>query len=60
MTEVFVIEKMIAVGIWELLSNKAYKNERKALDDCEHVIKFMQKTNKNFAARVTKLLINKD
>ena len=42
MTEVFVIEKMIAPGIWELLSNKAYKNERNALDDCEHIIKYMQ------------------
>ena len=58
MTEVFVIEKMVVLGVWELLSNKAYKNKGTALDNCERVMKYMQKSDKNFAARVTKLLID--
>lgn len=60
MTEVFIIEKMIVLGVWEILSNVAYKDERTALDMCESIIKYMQKTDKNFTARVTKLLINMD
>ena len=60
MTEVFIIEKMIVLGVWEILSNVAYKDERTALDKCESIIKYMQNTDKNFAARVTKLLINMD
>ena len=60
MTEVFIIEEMVVPGIWEILSNVVYKNEGTAIDKCESIIKYMQKTDKNFVARVTKLLINKD
>lgn len=60
MTEVFVIEKMVVLGVWERLSNVVYKNEGTAIDQCESIIKYMQKTDKSFTARVTKLLINKD
>lgn len=60
MTEVFIIEKMIELGVWEILSNVAYKNEGTAIDKCQLIIKYMQKNDKNFVARVTKLLINMD
>ena len=59
MKEVFVLEKLIALGFWELLSDKFYTDERKAIDDCIDLMKKMQQTNPNFAARVTKLeLVN--
>jgi hypothetical protein len=57
MVEVFIIERMIAPGIWELLSDTAYLNKSTALTECEFAIKTMQKTDKNFAARVSKLKI---
>ena len=61
MTEIFVIEKMVALGLWELVSNKAYKNLGTAINDCDKLINFMQQNvDKSFAARVTKLLINMD
>lgn len=59
MEEIFVIERMIVVGVWELFSETFYTDERKALDDCLDIMKTMQKTDKNFAARVKKLKIKK-
>lgn len=59
MKEVFVIEKMVTLGFWELFSDKFYTDELKAIDDCIALMKKMQQTNPNFAARVTKLeLVN--
>ena len=59
MKEVFVIEKLVTFGFWELFSDKFYTDERKAIDDCIDLMKKMQQTNQNFAARVTKLeLVN--
>lgn len=59
MNEVFVIEKMVVIGVWELMSSTFYTDENKALDDCLNIMKEMQKVDKNFAARVTKLVIKK-
>ena len=59
MKEVFVIEKLVAIGFWELLSDKFYTDERKAIDDCLDLMKKIQQINPNLAARVTKLeLVN--
>lgn len=59
MKEVFVIEKLVTFGFWELFSNKFYTDELKAIDDSIDLMKKMQQTNPNFAARVTKLeLVN--
>ena len=55
MKEVFVIEKLVAIGFWELLSDKFYTDERKAIDDCLDLMKKIQQINPNLAARVTKL-----
>jgi len=55
MGDIFVIEKMVVIGVWELMSNTYYTDEKVALDNCLHIIKTMQKTDKNFCARVTKL-----
>ena len=57
MIEVFIIEKMVAPGIWELLSDIAYLNKSTALTECESATKVMQKIDKNFTARVSKLKI---
>lgn len=59
MNEVFVIERMVVVGVWELMSSTFYTDEKKALDDCLNIMKEMQNVDKNFAARVTKLVICK-
>lgn len=34
MNEVFVIEKMVVIGVWELMSNIFYTEEKEALDVC--------------------------
>ena len=33
MNEVFVIEKMVVVGVWELLSNIFFADEKAAIDE---------------------------
>ena len=59
MNKIFVIERMIAPGIWELLSETFYLDKKEAQDDCSDIVKFKRKTNTGFAARVTELEINK-
>lgn len=59
MSEIFVIERMIVVGVWELFSDRFYTDKKKALDDCLGIVKIMQEKDKTFAARVTTLKINK-
>lgn len=59
MDEIFVIERMLVVGVWELFSETFYTDEKKALDDCLGIMKMMQEKDKKFVARVTKLKINK-
>lgn len=60
MNEIFVIEKMVVVGVWELMSNIFYTDEKEALDNCFDITLKMQKIDKGFRARVTKLISNKD
>ena len=55
MKEVFVIEKMVVIGVWELLSNTFYTDEKKALDDCLDIMHRIHEKDKTFCARVTKL-----
>ena len=55
MNKVFVIEKMVAVGFWELMSNAFWTDEKEATLQCLHVIKSMRKIDPGFCARVTKL-----
>ena len=57
MTEVFVIERMIGPGVWELMSDRAFTDEVAANDVCLSCVKRMRKTDKWFTARVTKLQI---
>ena len=38
MNEVFVIEKMVVIGVWELMSSTFYTDENKALDDCLNIM----------------------
>lgn len=60
MDEVFVIEKMVVIGVWELMSNIFYTDEKEALDVCLDVTLKMQKIDKDFSARVTKIVSNKE
>ena len=60
MNEVFVIEKMVVVGLWELMSDTFFTDEKKALDVCLDVTLKMQKMDKSFSARVTKLTKSED
>ena len=55
MKEIFIIEKMVVIGVWELFSNTFYTDEKKALDECLSIMKRMQEIDENFCARVTKL-----
>lgn len=59
MTEVYVIEKMVVIGIWELLSDIFFTDEEEAIDYCLGITDKMLKIDKNFTARVTKLKIKK-
>jgi hypothetical protein len=55
MNEVFVIEKMVVIGVWELLSNIFFTDEKAAIDECLSITERMQKVDKEFCARVTTL-----
>ena len=55
MKEVFIIERLLAPGIWELFSNVFFTKELEAIDECLRINKQMQQREKNFCARVTKL-----
>lgn len=55
MEEIYVIERMISIGIWELFSDGFYTNEKEALDACLKLIHKMHHIDKNFVARVKKL-----
>lgn len=57
MKEVFVIERFVADGYWELMSDKAYMDKQQALEDCCFFIKELQKRDKHANARVKKLII---
>lgn len=55
MKEVFVIEQMVALGYWELMSDIFYTDEKEAVDMCLKAMQIRQQTDKNYCARVTKL-----
>ena len=55
MNEVYVIEKIVVVGIWELATDKFYTDEKEALNECENLTAAMQKYDQSFRARVKKL-----
>ena len=55
MNEVFVIERMVAPGIWELASDVFYTTEKEALSDCIQLMKLLQQTDKGACTRVTML-----
>lgn len=59
MNEIFVIEKMVVIGIWELLSDIFYTDEKAALDECFSLTKKMQERDKSFCTRVTTLKLKK-
>ena len=60
MREIFVLERMVALGVWELMSDTFYTDEREALDVSIDVMKKGQEYDKNFAVRVTKMVNNKN
>lgn len=55
MNEVFIIERMVAPGIWELASDAFYISEKEALTACIQLMKIMHKTGKGVCARITTL-----
>lgn len=59
MDEVFVIERMVVIGVWELMSPVFYTDEKEAQNVCSDNISKMRKINKGFNARVTKIVSNK-
>lgn len=59
MRKIFVLERMVALGVWELMSDTFYTDEREALDVSIDVMKKGQEYDKNFAVRVTKMVNNK-
>ena len=55
MNEVFVIEKMVIEGFWELVSDVFFVSEKEATDKCLSYMDYMKNHNKPFCARVKKL-----
>ena len=55
MKEVFVIEKMIVVGCWELFSQGYYLDEKVATDAAISVMDLYKSRNQEICLRVTKL-----
>ena len=58
MKEVFVIERELAPGIWEVVGEEAYSTEKRAIDICLSMTDTMKKYNKKFIGKVKKLKIN--
>ena len=57
MKEVFVIERCLAPGLWEIFGTTAYKNEKDSLDFCLDTMKKIEKIDPEFVLRPTKLEI---
>ena len=58
MKEIFVLEKMVALGMWELMSDTFFTDKREALDVSIDIMNKMKDRDKNFAVRVTTLVNN--
>lgn len=55
MKEIFIIERLVLDGIWELAIPTFYPDETTAKKDCIDMISKMQKVDTTFCARVKKL-----
>lgn len=55
MNEVFVIEKMVAIGVWELLSTAFYTDMQVAIDAQISINKKMKEMKKSIVTRITTL-----
>lgn len=55
MKEIFVIERLVLDGIWEIAIPTFYTDERTAVNECLDMIKKMRKVNATFCARIKKL-----
>lgn len=55
MSDVYIIEKMVVVGIWELACDTYYFDKKTALNDCEALTRQMLTKTKLFVARVKQL-----
>ena len=54
MEEVYVIERLITDGIWELFANIFYTDKKEALDVCKDIME-ARPMNKEVILRVTTL-----
>lgn len=59
MKEVYVLERMLAPGVWELINQVFYTEKKEALKDLLSYMESMKKMDKDPAARVTTLKLNK-
>lgn len=55
MREIFVIERLVLDGIWEIAIPTFYPDERAAINECLDMIRKMKKVDTTFCARVKKL-----
>lgn len=55
MNDVYIIEKMVVLGVWELMSNIYYTDHKEALDECIDLTNIMRKKDDKFVARVVKM-----
>ena len=55
MKEIFVIERLVLDGIWEIAIPTFYTDERTAINECLDITRKMQKMDTTFCARVKKL-----
>ena len=55
MKEIFIIERLVLDGIWELAIPTFYPDETTAQKDCFDMIRKMRKVDTTFCARVKKL-----
>ena len=60
MKEVYILERSLAPGVWELVNTVFYTDRKEALKDLLHYMEGMKSLKKDPTARVTTLKLNKN
>lgn len=55
MKEVYILERMLAPGVWEKISPVFYEDKNEAISDLENYVESLKKLKKNPTARLTTL-----
>lgn len=55
MKEVYILERMLAPGVWEKINSVFYEDKNEAISDLENYVELLKKFKKDPTARLTTL-----